>query len=93
MWEARSPNYTVLFLFLHECSDIKTNIFLKESHRCLYTDKEGEQESYTRLTDSLEFIADWRTWTHPLPARLDFSEWRDVVVMSEHHLVWLARLC
>lgn len=77
MWEARSPNYTVLFLFLHECFDIKTNIFFLKNHTDVYTQtrKGSNKESYTRLTDSLEFIADWRTWTHPLPARLDFPGW------------------
>lgn len=62
MWEARSPNYTVLFLFLHECSDINKNIFKRISHRCLHTDKEGEQQrELHQANNSLEFIADWNT--------------------------------
>lgn len=43
MWETRSPNHTLLVLFLYQHLDINKNI-KKKSHRRLHREKKGKQQ-------------------------------------------------
>lgn len=44
MWETRSPNHTLLVLFLYQHLDINKNIKKKKSHRHLHIEKEGKPQ-------------------------------------------------
>lgn len=90
MWETRSPNHTLLVLFLYQRLDINKNI-KKKSHRRLHTEKKGKQQGElhqsNRLSESFQsevigfLLSQWG---------LIFLDSGMLQLWSKHHFVRLA---
>lgn len=91
MWETRSPNHTLLVLFLYQRLDINKNIKKKKSHRRLHTEKKGKQQGElhqsNRLSESFQsevigfLLSQWG---------LIFLDSGMLQLWSKHHFVRLA---